>query len=237
MTSEKKVVLVSYTSTGTWIDEQLSVPVVKRLIVGDYGFVPSTVFINGQSKGKAPSQHLAQLVRRLEAQSIESIHATRNNDEDSLPSFDLQLSTNRDAKCIARVEIPYTADMVDEACVRSIVDIAKNMIVSMKSEYLFAHDEAGRGVLHKERRGHLLMLRSPLRGAYWMTFLNADIVGRLGGEEKIYRAPVFAYSRLDNGVLLLSHPNFVGVDEEPMKNDIVALHEYLKNLVPPEERP
>lgn len=230
------IILTAYTRGGAWADEALSLPVVRRALAGGYGFTPNEVFVNAQAKGKSASRYWLQLEQRLAAGSVELLRATLGG-KDSVPRFSASLTDDRDAPCIISLELPYSRDEVTPAFVTDVAQIAAALADDTRAEFLRGHDLAGWRELHRERRGHRLFVPSYVDRAYWLTYLCDDYVARLGGEEKLRRAPAFACTKLPRGILLQSHADFLDLSIQPGRGELDALQACLAGLVRPEERP
>lgn len=236
MRQGQDILLAAHTLSSLWAKEKLSTFVIERALGGHYGFMPTEVFVNDDTRGRSLSDYRSKLLRRIEAKNIESLSLTCNGYE-TVPVIDVYLSELPTSACVVTVQLPSDPQRDVSVSAREFRAIAERLVIDARALFLRGHEYADWRRLHRERRGHLLFVPGVVDGAYWLTYLCDEYVARLGGEGAMRAAPVHEAARFDKGMLLQSHVDFLGFGEEPRKSELEALHTYLASLVKKEERP
>ncbi|SEL27792.1 hypothetical protein SAMN05444354_10592 [Stigmatella aurantiaca] len=229
--------LVFQAKIETWSSHGVLERVIQNTSSGAYGFLPATAYINDTNQGKALSTHLPRILQRVAAGSIEELTLSAGGSE-APPLVNLSWGNEPNTLCTLTLEKPLFSGWGTPQGVDELVQLAEKLIADSHAEYAFVHEEEGWFKLHNERFGRLLMIRSCARGPFWLTYYCSAYVHRLGGAAKLLSAPVHRALQLgDGGVLLLSHPEPLHMDEEPQRSELQRLYEYLKSLAPSENKP
>jgi hypothetical protein len=218
------ITIIGYVERGVW-NNQDSIPgLLDSFIEGQYGFEPRSLHVNANDKGQPPRGALANVLRRIIAGSVGEIEF-RSAGMDEAPLATVSLADEPHQECHVALELPYTPGREYE-----VLHLAETLAGESHARFLLAHDTDDWMRLHHERP-LLVLPRSCLRGAFWVTFLCSDYVKRLGGKERVLAAPFFQSRLVEGGVMLISHPDPLDMDREPRRAEIQRLQEYLKALV------
>lgn len=229
--------LTSQAFFNTWSSHSVLDRVIQNAVAGTYGFVPTMAYVDDDNRAKPLDKHLSRILQRVASGSIDELTLSAV-DSEIPPLANLSWSRTPGVPCTFSIEKPCSPEWGAAQGVAELVRLAEQVIADSHAEYAYVHDKADWARLHHERRGHLLMIRSCARGPFWLTYYCAAYVERLGGAGLLLSAPAHVTRRLgDGGVLLLSHPDPLHMDQEPRRGELQRLHEYLQSLVPQDYRP
>ncbi len=237
MKNEFYVNIISYSIASNWIKHSVVSNIIQKSLNEHYGFNPINMFINDNSKGYQIEKYLPKLLERITSGNIRLLDICASTQDDP-PKINMSISRFPMGPCRMSLLLPFSHELSSKKSeTERLLLLTERLIEDSQPEYLFGHEERDWRKIHNERHGHLLMINSENRGAYWLSYFCNEYVNRLGGIAKLKKAPAWKIKELSNGILVISHNDPSDLDKEQKKNDIAKLHDYFKSLVKEKERP